>query len=171
MASANFTVRGIRSCSIQSEQDLVIRDEANFSAAQTLKQYEDELLNLDPEIVRVYLYENNLLKVNENKTLKDGTKNKREKMNYVLNETNCIKGTRGLQHVLEMLRALGNPSYTELANEIDTDYNKRMETIRRQFPHESQPINVDRLRTKSITESHQHAVTAAALPLQEVWTR
>lgn len=168
MASANFTVRRAGSCSIQSEQDLVIKDEANFSAAQTLKQYEHELLDLHPETVRVYLYEKNLLKVNENETLKDGTKNKREKMNYILTETNCIKGTRGLQHILEMLRALGNPLYTELANKIDTDYNKRMETIRREFPYESQPINVERLRTRSKIESQQQPVTPAALPLQEV---
>lgn len=89
-------------------------------------------------------------------------------MNYILTETNCIKGTRGLQHILEMLRALGNPLYTELANKIDTDYNKRMETIRREFPYESQPINVERLRTRSKIESQQQPVTPAALPLQDL---
>ena len=172
MAAADFTVRRVGSsvsCSIQSEQDLVIKDEANFSAAQTLKQHEHELLDLDPETVRVYLDENNLLKVNENETLKDETKNRKEKMNYVLNETNCIKGTRGLQHILEMLRALGNPSYTELANTIDTDYNKRMEAIRRQYPHELQPINVDRLRRSKMESQQQQSVSAPAALRQEVY--
>ena len=167
MAAADFTVRrgaGSVSCSIQSEEDLLIRDEANFSAAQTIKQHEHELLDLDPETVRVYLFENNLLKVNETETLKDGTKSKKEKMNYVLKETNFIKGTRGLQHILKMLRSLGNPSYTELANKIDTDYNKRMEAIRRQYPHEPQPINAVRFRTKCKIESQQQP----DVPLQEV---
>ena len=159
--------------SIQSEQDLLVKDEANFSATQALKEHEHELLNLDPERVRVYLYEENLLKVNENKTLKDGSKTKKEKMKYVLNETNCIKGTRGLQHVLEMLRslAIGNPSYTELANRIDTSYNKRMEAIRRQYPRESQTVDVERLRTRSSTEGQQQQQPlVAALASQEVWT-
>lgn len=159
------------SCSIQSEQDLVIRDEANFSAAQTLRKYEQELLDLDAERVRHYLYENNLLKVNENKTLKDETKNNKQKMKYVLNETNCIKGTRGLQYILEMLRSLGNPSYTELANKIDSDYNKRMETIRREYPHESQPVNMERYsRAQKRAEDQPTQSLASSVPasLQEV---
>lgn len=72
-------------------------------------------------------------------------------MKYVLNETNCIKGTRGLQHILEMLRSFGNPSYADLANKIDSDYNKRMEAIRRQYPHDVQPVSMDRFRTQSKT--------------------
>ena len=151
MAAVEYTVRrrgrsGSLSCSIQSEHDLMIRDEENFAATQALKKHECELLNLDPERVRVYLDENNLLKVNENKTLRDGTKSKKEKMKYVLNETNCIRGTRGLQHILEMLRSLGGPSYTELANIIVTDYNNGMEEIRRQYPRESQLVNIDRFK-------------------------
>lgn len=58
MAAAEFTLRrrsGSVSCSIQSEQDLLIKDEANFSAMQAVKEYEQELLDLDPERVRVYL--------------------------------------------------------------------------------------------------------------------
>lgn len=160
------------SCSIQSEQDLVIRDEANFSAAQTLRKYAQELLDLDAERVRHYLYENNLLKVNENKTLKDATKNNKEKMKYVLNETNCIKGTRGLQYILEMLRSLGtDPSYTELANKIDSDYNKRMETIRREYPHESQPVNTERYsraQKRAEDQPAQSIVPSVPASLQEV---
>ena len=171
MAAVEFTVRRRGRCgssvssSIQSEHDLLIRDEENFAATQALKKHERELLNLDSETVRVYLDENNLLKVNENKTLRDGTKSKKEKMKYVLNETNCIKGTRGLLHILEMLRSLGGPSYTELANKIDTDYNKRMEEIRRQYPRESQPVNVDRFKKK--TEKQQSP--PATFALQEVY--
>ena len=168
MASAEFTVRkrgGSASCSIQSEQDLVIQDEANFSAAQTLKEYEQELLDLvDPERVRVYLYEKNLLKVNENKTLKDGTKNKKEKMKYVLNETNCIKGTRGLQHVLGLLQSLGNPAHTELANRINTDYYKRMESIHQQYPYELQSV---RFRSHHQPE-HQQQPAVAMVTTQQV---
>ena len=159
------------SCSIQSEQDLLIKDEANFSATQSLKEHEYDLLSLDPERIRSYLDEKNLLKVNKNETLKDGSKIKEEKMKYVLNETNCSKGTRGLQHTLEMLRSLGNPSYTELANRIYTSYNKRMEEIRRQYPRESQTIHVDRLRSQSSIENkmedHQQSLVPA-LAAQEV---
>ena len=163
--------RGVSlSCSIQSERDLLIKDEANFSATQALKEHEYELLSLDPERVRGYLDEKNLLKVNENETLKDGNKSKEDKMKYVLNETNCIKGTRGLQHILEMLRSLGNPTYMELANKIDTNYNKRMEEICRQYPRESQTVYVDRLRTQgsdSKVENQQQSLVPA-LAAQEV---
>ena len=156
-AAAEVTGRrrgGSLSCSIQSEQDLLIRDEANFSATQTLNLYEQQLLDIDPERVRIYLDENNLLKVNENETLKDKTKSNKEKMKYILNETNCIKGTRGLQHILEMLQSLGHPSYIELANIISTDYYRRMD---QQYPsHEiQQPANVLRNRSSSKNNEKQ----------------
>lgn len=81
-------------------------------------------------------------------------------MKYVLNETNCIKGTRGLQHVLDMLHFFGDPSCTELANRIDTDYSNRMEMIRRQYPHELQPVNVDRFKRQKRIQSTQTVTTA-----------
>jgi len=127
-------------------------------------------LDLDPERVRKYFYEKNLLKVNENKTLKEGTKNKEEKMKYVLNETNCIKGRRGLEHILDLLQSLGDPAYTELANRINTDYYKRMELIRQQYPHELQPVNVVKFRPqKSIDDySHQQEQPAVVATRQKV---
>ena len=51
-------------------------------------------------------------------------------MEYILTGTSCIRGKKGLDLIIGLLQWLGNPTYAELANEMQLAYSKRMEKWR-----------------------------------------
>ncbi|XP_065898287.1 ras-related protein Rab-32B-like isoform X2 [Dysidea avara] len=154
MASVQYIRRRpdpLSSHSVRSEHDLVIRDEANFSATQTLNEFQSNLLKLDPGRAKNYLH--NQLRVNEARELDKGNGTRKDKMEYILTGTSCIKGKKGLDLILGLLHWLGSPTYAELADEMQLAYSKRMEKVT--FPGPVEPEQPVFYRQQSAVRTEQ----------------